>query len=81
MTRLGLNSNFLPLFICFILRYMNALGLIIINSFHLFQQTLFNKGGRGVLKERMKTNRERGGAKPIIEIAHSEKLPDISNSK
>ena len=43
---------------------------IIINSFHLFHQTIFNEGfvmegGRGVLKERMKTNRGRGAVKPI----------------
>ena len=49
---------------------MHECTSIIINSFHLFQQTLFNKGfaveGRGgVLKERMKTNRGRGGVKPI----------------
>ena len=39
---------------------------IIINSFHLYQRTLFNKGfvvegKREVLKERMKINRGRGG--------------------
>ena len=49
---------------------MDALTSIIINSFHLFQETLFNKGfvvegGRGVLKEQMKTNTGRGGVKPI----------------
>ena len=49
---------------------MHECTSIIINSFHLFQQTLSNKGfvvegGRGVLKERMKTNRGRGGVKPI----------------
>ena len=43
---------------------------IIVNSFHLIQQTLFNKGfvveGRGgVLKEQMKTNRGTGGVKPF----------------
>ena len=43
---------------------------IIVNSFHLIQQTLFNKGfvvegGGGVLKEQMKTNRGRGGVKPF----------------
>ena len=47
----------------------------IINSFHLFQRTLFKKGfvmerEREVLKERMKTNGRtggegRGGVKPI----------------
>ena len=43
---------------------------IIINFFHLFERTLFNKGfvvevGEGVLEERMKTNRGKGGVKPI----------------
>ena len=43
---------------------------IIINSFHLIQRTLFNKGfnvegKREVFKEQMKTNRESGGVKPI----------------
>ena len=49
---------------------MHEYTSIIINSFHLFQQTLFNKGlvveaRGGVLKEQMKTNRGRGGVKPI----------------
>ena len=43
---------------------------IIVNSFHLFQQTLFDKGfvvegGRRVPKEEMKTNRGRGEVKPF----------------
>ena len=45
---------------------MHECTSIIINFFHLFQQTLFSKGcavegEREVLKERMKTNRGRGG--------------------
>ena len=54
---------------------MHECTSIIINFFHLFQQTLFKKGfvveegggegGGGVLKERMKRNRGRGGVKPI----------------
>ena len=49
---------------------MHECTSIIINSFHLFQQTLFYKGfvverGGGVLKEQMKTNRGRGGVKPF----------------
>ena len=49
---------------------MHECTSVIICSFHIFQRTLFNKGvvvergGRtGVLKERMKTNRGRGGVK------------------
>ena len=43
---------------------------IIMNSFLLFQRTLLNKGfiveeGSWILQERMKTNRGRGGVKPI----------------
>ena len=50
---------------------------IIINSFHLFERTLFNKGfvvevGEGVLKERMKTYSGRGGVKAYL-YAHSVK--------
>ena len=50
---------------------MHECTSIIINSFHLFQQTLFNKGfavegGRAKsLKVQMKTNRGRRGVKPI----------------
>ena len=52
---------------------MHECTSIIINSFHLFQQTLFNKrlvveGVREVLKEQIKTNRGgegRGGVKLI----------------
>ena len=53
---------------------MHECTSIIINSFHLFQRTLFNEGcvveggrvGVGeVLKEQMKTNRTRGVVKPI----------------
>ena len=48
---------------------MHECTSIIINSFLLFQQTLFNKGfvveGGGVLKEQMKTNKGRGGVKPF----------------
>ena len=49
---------------------MHECTSIIINFFHLFQRPLFIKGfvvegGRGVLKEQMKTNKGRGGAKPI----------------
>ena len=51
---------------------MHECTSIIINSFHFFQQTLFNErfagegaGGGGLLKERMKTNKGRGGVKPI----------------
>ena len=45
---------------------MHECTSIIINSFYLFQRTLFNKGfvvegEREVLKEWMKTNRESGG--------------------
>ena len=49
---------------------MHECTSVIICSFHIFQRTLFNKGvvverggRRGVLKERMKTNRGRGGVK------------------
>ena len=53
---------------------MHECASIIVNSFHLFQQTLFNKefiveGEEGVLKERVKTDRGQGGGgggvKPI----------------
>ena len=49
---------------------MHECTSIIINSFLLFQQTLFNKGfvvegGGGVLKEHMKTDKGRGGVKPF----------------
>ena len=50
---------------------MDECTSMVINSFHLFQQTYFNKGfvveggGGGVLKEQMKTNTGRGGVKPI----------------
>ena len=49
---------------------MHECTSIIINSFHLFQRTLFNKGfvvegAKRVLKERMKTNRGREGVKSI----------------
>ena len=48
---------------------MHEYTSIIINSFHLFKQSFFNKGllveGEGVLKEQMTTNRGRGGVKPI----------------
>ena len=68
---------------------MNECTSIIINSFHLFLRTLFNKGfvvegERKVLKERMKTNRGRGvegGVKPISMLTLGKKLPDFSNSK
>ena len=45
---------------------MHECTRIIINFFHLFQRTLFNKGfvvegEREVLKERMKTNRGKAG--------------------
>ena len=61
---------------------------IIINFFHLFQRTLFSKGfalegEREVLKERMKTNRGRGGEElslPLCSLCEK-KLPDFSNSK
>ena len=53
---------------------MHECTSIVINSFHLFQQTLFNKGfvveGRGgILKEPMKANRRRGGVKLIFVLA------------
>ena len=56
----------------FILRWMNAPALII-NSCHLFQRTLFNKGfvvegEREVLKEQMKTNRGRGGERLSLSL-------------
>ena len=46
---------------------------IIMNSFHLFQQTLFNKGfvvegERGVLKKQMEINSGRRGVKPTFFI-------------
>ena len=49
---------------------MHECTSIIINSFLLFQQTLFNKGfvvegGGGVLKEQMKTDKGMGGVKPF----------------
>ena len=51
---------------------MHECTSIIVNSFHLFQRTLFTKRfvvawarGREVPKERMKTNRGRTGVKPI----------------
>ena len=68
MTRLSLKSSFLPLFV-FIFRCMNALALsltpsISSNEHFLIKDLLWRPGG-GVLKERMKTNRGRGGVKPI----------------
>ena len=58
---------------------------IIINSFHLFQQSLFNKrfvveGVGGALKERMKPTR--GGEESNLSLCSlCKKLPDFSNSK
>ena len=65
---------------------MHECTSIIINSFHLFKRTLFNKGfvveegGKEVLKERMKANRGRGGVKPISMLTLRKKLPDFSSS-
>ena len=50
---------------------MHECTSIIINSFHFFQRTLFNKGfavegvGWGILIVQMKTSRGKEGAKPI----------------
>ena len=50
---------------------MHECTCIIINSFHLFPRTLFNKGffvegvGWGTLIVQMKENTGRGGVKPI----------------
>ena len=64
---------------------MHECTSIIINSFHLFQRTLFNKGfdvggERGVFKEPMKTNRGRGVVKPFSMLTLLKKFPDFSNS-
>ena len=63
---------------------MHQCTSIIINSFHLFQQTLLNKGfvveGEGVLKERIK--KTGGGEESNLSLCSlCEKLPDFSNSK
>ena len=55
---------------------------IIINSFHLFQWTLFNKGfvvEGGILKEQMKTNKGEGSSRSLWLLW--KKLPDFLNSK
>ena len=50
---------------------MDECASIIINSFHLFQQALFNKGfvvegvERGIFRVQMKANTGRGGVKPF----------------
>ena len=61
---------------------MHECTSIIINSFHLFQRTLFNKRfvveGEGFLKQQMKTNRGSGGVKPISMLTLWKKLPNVS---
>ena len=44
---------------------MNALALSLTPSISSNKPFLIGRGGLGVLKERMKTNRGRGGVKPI----------------
>ena len=64
---------------------MHECTSIIINSFHLFQQTLFNKGfvvegGGGSLKSEWKQTG--GGEESNLSLCSlCEKLPDFSNSK
>ena len=61
---------------------MHECSSIIINSFHLFQQTLFSKGfvvEGGVPKVRMKTNRGRGGVKPISMLTLWKNFSGFSN--
>ena len=64
---------------------MHECTSIIINSFHLFQQTLFNKGfvveeEGGSLKSKWKQTG--GGEESNLSLCSlCEKLPDFSNSK
>ena len=65
---------------------MHECASIILNSFHLFQQTLFNKefiveGEEGILKERVKTDRGLVEESNLSLCSLCEKLPDFPNSK
>ena len=65
---------------------MHECASIILNSFHLFQQTLFNKefiveGEEGVLKERVKTDRGRGEESNLSLCSLCEKMAGFPNSK
>ena len=64
MSQLGFVNNFLSLFICFYIQ-MHECASFIINSFDLFQRTLFNK--------RANENKQVNGRGQAYLYAHSVK--------